>query len=247
MILYLNSTQYIETNHFIDLSIPIGNPSNKVQAWGASLAEFTTIKTPYFIGSVQEGGSVNFRTIQFNPHGNTTHTECLGHITPQIHSINKTLNTFFFDAYLISIQPQQQSNNDWVITAEQIEQKTQNIKAKALIIRTLPNGEEKLNKNYTDSNPPYLDVACSRILDHIGVEHLLVDLPSVDKEYDGGSLAMHRAFWNVPKNPQYHKTITELVFIPNTCPDGSYLLDLQLAPFENDASPSRPILYPILE
>lgn len=30
------------------------------------------------------------------------------------------------------------------------------------------------------------------------VKHLLVDLPSVDRENDGGRLAAHRIFWNLP-------------------------------------------------
>ena len=47
------------------------------------------IQRPYetdegFTGSVAEGGSVNFRNIAFNPHGNGTHTECLGHITEHV-------------------------------------------------------------------------------------------------------------------------------------------------------------------
>jgi hypothetical protein len=29
--------------------------------------------------------------------------------------------------------------------------------------------------------------------------------------------------------------------------DGSYILNLQIAPFENDASPSKPVLYKITD
>ena len=42
-------------------------------------------------------------------------------------------------------------------------------------------------------------------------------------------------------------TITEFVFVANTIKDGRYFLNLQLAAFENDASPSRPVLYLIEE
>jgi hypothetical protein len=41
-------------------------------------------------------------------------------------------------------------------------------------------------------------------------------------------------------------TITELIFVPNKVKDGTYILNLQIAPFENDASPSKPIVYKIL-
>jgi len=34
--------------------------------------------------------------------------------------------------------------------------------------------------------------------------------------------------------------------VPNTIPDGLYFLDIQVASFESDASPSKPIMYHIL-
>ena len=80
----------------------------------------------------------------------------------------------------------------------------------------------------------------------MGVKHLLIDLPSVDRESDGGVLAFHHAFWEVPNNPNHERTITEMVYVPTEIKDGNYLLNLQMAPFENDASPSRPVLYPFL-
>ena len=74
---------------------------------------------------------------------------------------------------------------------------------------------------------------------------MIIDLPSVDKEQDDGLLSFHHKFWNIPNDPIMDRTITELAYIPNSVLDGSYLLNLQIAPFENDASPSRPILYKI--
>jgi hypothetical protein len=38
-------------------------------------------------------------------------------------------------------------------------------------------------------------------------------------------------------------TITELAFVPDDVKDGLYLLNLQVAPFDNDAAPSRPLLF----
>jgi hypothetical protein len=76
-----------------------------------------------------------------------------------------------------------------------------------------------------------------------GIDHLLLDLPSVDREVDGGALAAHRAFWNYPENPRMKATITELIYVPSKVQDGQYFLNLQVAPIENDASPSRPVLY----
>jgi hypothetical protein len=78
-------------------------------------------------------------------------------------------------------------------------------------------------------------------------------LPSVDKEHDEGQLLAHKAFWNVKDinnlnaEARLNATITELIFIADEVKDGGYLLNLQIASFENDASPSKPILYPINE
>jgi hypothetical protein len=36
-----------------------------------------------------------------------------------------------------------------------------------------------------------------------------------------------------------------MIFVENEIQDGSYILNLQIASFENDASPSKPILYKI--
>jgi hypothetical protein len=81
----------------------------------------------------------------------------------------------------------------------------------------------------------------------IGVEHLLIDLPSVDKEKDNGKLLSHNAFWNTQGEVRKQATITEFIFVDNSIKDGLYFLNLQVAPFENDASPSRPVLYKLEE
>jgi len=77
-------------------------------------------------------------------------------------------------------------------------------------------------------------------------------LPSVDKEHDEGKLLAHKAFWNVTNinslnnDARLNCTITELIFVSNEIEDGSYILNLQIASFENDASPSKPVLYKTL-
>ena len=85
-----------------------------------------------------------------------------------------------------------------------------------------------------------------RIVD-AGVQHLLIDLPSVDREEDGGELAAHHLFWNVPSNPNFQKTITEFIYVPNEIVDGRYILNLQVSNFANDAAPSRPMLFDLVE
>ncbi len=115
----------------------------------------------------------------------------------------------------------------------------------AIVIRTTPNIDSKINAHYSNTNPPYIEHEAAIWLREIGVKHLLIDLPSVDREYDAGKLMSHHAFWNYPENTRMDATITELIFVHNNIKDGSYLLNLQMASFENDASPSKPVLYKI--
>ena len=104
---------------------------------------------------------------------------------------------------------------------------------------------EKLKNNYSSTNPPYIAQDAMQFLVDFGIEHFLIDMPSVDKEIDGGALASHHTFWNTKGNIRFNCTITELIFVPNNVFDGRYLLNLQFAPLENDASPSRPVLFEI--
>jgi kynurenine formamidase len=194
------------------------------------------------VGRVSEGASVNFNTITFNPHAHGTHTECVGHISEKEYSVNGQLSHYFYTAQVISVTPES-VGDDFVISAIEIKSLLRGDLPEALVIRTLPNSPEKKSKHWSHTNWPYLEEEAARYLRVSGVKHLLVDLPSVDKEKDEGALLAHKAFWNYPDAPRMDATITEFVFVPNSIADGTYLLNLQLAAFENDAAPSRPVLY----
>lgn len=247
MKLYLNTQQYFDTSDPLDLSIGLRNDESNPRAWYVDAPRFEPVRTEHYTGSVAEGGSVNFRDIFFNPHGHGTHTECLGHITKEVYSINQTLKDYFFNAKLVTIEPIKRMNQgveDSVITLEQMKEISEF--SEALVIRTLPNSDRKKVKTYSTTNPTYLEVEIAAFLIERGVKHLLLDLPSVDREEDEGELAFHHAFWEVPENPNFERTITELIYVEDAIKDGDYILNIHLAPFENDASPSRPVLYTIL-
>lgn len=197
-----------------------------------------------WIGKVSDGGSVNFNDFFFNPHAHGTHTESYGHISANFHSVNDTLKTFFFAAELISVQPEN-IGADQIITQQSICTKLGNSKPEAIVIRSLPNDNEKKSRHWSHTNWPYLHEEAALFLREIGVKHLLIDLPSVDREVDGGKLLAHRAFWNYPESPREECTITEMIYVADSIVDGSYLLNLQMASFHNDASPSKPVLYKI--
>lgn len=229
----------------LDISIGLRGDEKNPVAWYLDAPKINPVKDGDFIGKVSEGASVNFNNIQFNPHAHGTHTECVGHISREFYSINQTLKTFFFFAKLISVEPETKGE-DKVISEAILKEKIQSNATEALIIRTLPNFREKQTKKYSHTNWPYLSEEAAVYLRNSGIKHLLIDLPSVDKEKDGGKLLAHKAFWNYPKNTRFDATITELIYVPNSIEDGDYLLNLQIASFENDASPSKPVLYKFL-
>ncbi len=230
----------------IDISIPLHNGGDCVSAWYVEPMKLEPVVNGNWVGDVNKGGSVNFRNITFNPHGNGTHTECVGHISKEFYTINKTLKRFLFIAELITLLPQQIENGDFVITKNIFEQALKGTDVpEALIIRTLSNGLNKLNHQYSNTNPPYIEKDAIIYLNKLGIEHLLIDMPSIDKENDEGKLEAHHAFWQYPENTQLQKTITELIYVSNEIFDGTYILNLQIAPFENDASPSKPVLYKV--
>lgn len=242
--LEFNKKKYkVDINQPIDISIPLRAKVDNPSAWYVSPPKIEPVRTEQFTGSVAEGGSVNFRDIFFNPHGHGTHTECVGHIAQEVYSINQVLTHFFHLAEVISIEPQLLDNGDRVILWDQIRAKRKHEKTEAIIIRTIPNLDDKLSRQYSNTNPPYVEAKAMTELIQEGVKHFLIDLPSVDKELDGGVLAAHHAFWEYPQTTNLERTITELIYVPENVKDGLYLLNLQIASFENDASPSKPVLY----
>ena len=105
-----------------------------------------------------------------------------------------------------------------------------------------------------ETPPPFFSFEAMEYINSRNVQHLLVDLPSIDRTFDEGKLSGHHTYWNVVQgshdvDPTTHslRTITEMIYVPMEVADGSYLLNLHVAPFVGDAAPSRPLLYLLQE
>lgn len=229
----------------IDISIPLSGSSQNPSAWYLSPPEISPVIMDNFVGRVKDGASTNFNTIVFNPHAHGTHTECIGHITKDFHGIGDALKEFHFICELITLEPISYQG-DLVITKGQLSKALLGKKPTAVILRTLPNEKGKLSRQYSHTNPAYLLEDAALFLRQIGVKHLLIDLPSVDKEKDGGALLAHKAFWDFHGDQRLDATITEFIFVPNHIKDNTYFLNLQIVSFVNDASPSKPVLYELI-
>lgn len=248
-ITHQDRTFRVDLSQPIDLSLPLHDGEHQVRAWWVDPVRMEPVRAGGKVYSVKAGAPVNFRNLFLNPHGHGTHTESVGHIAPVVHPVGDQLARYFFTAQLVSVMPREHSTSegitDRVITLEQLRSVMPERPPEALIIRTLPESDNSA-RDWSGSNPCYLqDTACAWLRD-IGVQHLLLDLPSVDREEDGGALAAHHAFWDFPNTVDRTRTITELIDVPGTVRDGEYLLELQLPHLMNDAAPSRPVIYALL-
>jgi arylformamidase len=260
-----NQTYKFDGHNPLDISIPLEFNALQPSIYGVNKATAKAYEDEHFIGDTRRGGSCNFENIAINPHCNGTHTECVGHITFERISINDCLRDSFLLANLITVSPENASEGvetyavkfdetDKLITRKLLESgKWKMENAEALIIRTLPNDSSKKSRDYTLQNPSFFSTEAMQYIVELGVKHLLVDVPSLEKLHDEGKLSNHRIFWNVEQGSfeintqtKINNTVTEMIYVPNEIPDGEYLLNLQIAPFVSDASPSRPILFKMI-
>lgn len=237
-------TIYADLSNGIEIGIPVQRGTGAT-SFGIAQAIYKTYRDGDFIGNKNNGGPCNLETITFTPHGNSTHTECVGHISLKPFLINDCITDDFKPCQLVSVGIKGTRNNSILdfrtLNWQAIEQ------CDSLIVRTIPNNDGKKTRNYSDKYAPYIAAKDMQRIVDAGIQHLLVDVPSVDPERDGGKLAAHHIFWNYPEMPRTACSITEFVYIPNNAEDGEYLLRLNIANFQSDAAPSKPIIYPIVE
>lgn len=245
----------------IDLSIPLQFDGPQPNVYGVPPASARACRSEGLVGDTRVGGSCNFEEYRLIPHCNGTHTECVGHLTHERISIRDSLSDVLMPAVLVSVEPEsvqisdetyrvETNDDDRLITARSLEGRIGT--DEALIVRTLPNDETKLRRDYGANPGPYFSTDAMEFIVKSGVRHLLVDTPSIDRMFDEGKLSNHRIFWgvdagsfNADNSARRNATITELIYVPEDVPDGEYLLNLQVAPFNSDAAPSRPIIFPL--
>lgn len=250
-----NQAYTVDTANPIDISIPLVFGGEQPNAFYLPRAEAVVAEGGDFVGDTRRGGSCNCETITLNPHGNGTHTECIGHLSTNRISINNALRDAFTPALLVSVPLEKDKDGIPCITQNALEHQysslaTPHLPLPTLIIRTQPNHPTKQLAEWSGHNPPYLSTDAAQFIRDLGVQHLLVDLPSLDSE-NNPLLSAHRIFWGLPAegpiegNPNDGRTITEMIFVPDNVSDGLYLLNLQVPPFALDAAPSRPLLFAV--
>lgn len=234
----------IDLQQPFDISIPIRRGPT-VNAFHVPDPQFETLQAGDFVGDVAQGGSCNVENITLNAHGNGTHTECVGHISKEPNYLKDALYRHHFLAQVVTVPVTRTDSGDQV-TAEALKPHLEECRpgVQALVIRTTPNTLDKTRRIHSGTKPPFLAADGAKRVVEKGIQHLLIDQPSVDHE-DDPHLPAHHAFFGYPEETAFERTITELIYVPDELKDGLYLLNIQTLAIESDASPSRPVLYAI--
>jgi arylformamidase len=221
-----------------------------------------------FVGDTAKGGSCNVAEVTIVPHCHGTHTESVSHVCDDLFSPADCVGPEPLLAVVLSVSgvpcesvservPPQAVSSDMIITAAEVQRAMDCLpqppaSPAALILRcssALPGNEPSAS---TQSPAIYLSMDAMTWIRQREFQHLLVNLPSIDRADDGGALACHRIFWDLPANghdvggsTRRKCTITELLRIPDEAAVGFYLLLIQIPAWHLDAAPSRPLLLPL--
>jgi len=251
----------VDTARIREISAKQSFDSRGPRLFGGTTASAEVYNKGRFVGSVADGGTCNVSVITIAPHLHGTHTECVGHLTSAPYHVVDALRQPILPATIVTVEPVSASSLrlEWVEATRAFDRlighellaavltDPEEGFLEALIVRTRPNSPAKLTANYDATGAPYFTTAAMRFIRRLGVRHLVVDLPSVDRMDDGGKLAAHRIFFsldaaNVPAND---RTITELAYVPDAVADGACVLNIQIPPFAADAAPSRLLVAPV--
>lgn len=241
---HVNEIVNIDLQIFHDITLGIKKNDN-VNCYYLDNPKFNYFKNEFFNGSLSEGGSVNCENISLYPHASGTHTECALHVAPvDFNMFNLQFKSISL-AKLITVNPTT-NGEDFYISENELKELDNEFNCEALILRTLPNNALKINKNYSDTNPCFLTESAIESIKSMGFNHLIVDLPSIDKESDEGKLASHKKWFFDDGIVNPNRLITEFVFVDNYIEDGVYVVHIQAPKIETDAVPSKVLIYPVL-
>ena len=260
-IIHNNKKYKVDTTKYTDLSIPYEFNGKQPNFYNVEKGKVKPFQSNSISYSISNGASCNVPEISMNIHCTGTHTECVGHLLKESNSVAECIDELYLPTILITVKPinfykcsdtyhVKVDKNEQVISSDLLKEqyeKYANNKPLSIIIRTLPNPEEKQFYSFSESLPPFFTNDALKFLSN-KIEHLIVDIPSIDRMEDDGILGNHRIFWSNNGNPDDEvdpnskKTITELAYIPNHVPDGFYFMNIQMPNFKLDAAPSRPVI-----
>jgi kynurenine formamidase len=226
--------------------------------FGAPAATSEAFCIGSFEGEVARGASCNCRRLVLIPHCNGTHTETASHLTLEQRPLHEFLPAAPLPALLLTVRavdalssgedslPAPQAGDRLITRASLLDAWAAHPGARpvALLLRT--------GTDWRDESPPFLSRQLAGELAERGIEHLVTDLPSVDRLADEGRLTAHRIFFGLPAGStkladavRATCTITELAGFAPHLRDGPCAVQIQVPAWSGDAVPSRPLYLPL--
>ena len=253
----MNSKQYKlkDTSHLISIPLEFKYKETKASQpnhFGAEQASKSPMQSGSFMGDISQGGSCNVFNVTLNPHCNGTHTESSWHVNNIQIAPYEILRSKLLFARLISLVPSSGldgdtypvdvTDEDLVITKKCLrEVLSEEDSLNALVVRTVPNPQFKKSARWgSNFKSPFFSQQAIEYINSLGVRHIAVDFPSLDKEHDDGHLKAHKTFFN-----EKEKTVSEMVFVEDYIEDGFYALSIDVPPMVLDAVPSTLRLFEI--
>lgn len=242
----------------VPLALPLDFQRPHPQHFGAPPAISEAFRIGSFEGEVARGASCNCQRLVLIPHCHGTHTESASHLTIEQRALHDFLPTAPLPALLLSVRPVPAGESDE--DTEPPPQAGDRLVTRAALLQAWqPHADARplallLNTgtDWSDASPPFLSRQLMQELVERGVEHLVTDLPSVDRIDDEGRLTAHRVFFGLPRGstelaaarrPQ--ASITELAHFPPALRDGPCAVQIQIPTWSGDAVPSRPLYLPL--
>jgi kynurenine formamidase len=212
-----------------------------------------------FIGDVSRGGSCNVDTLQYVPHG-LTHLETSAHILgPEAHPptvkdipVEKLSGIVF----LIDLsQPGEESAQLVPRAAVQAKLEQNTLPISLLAIKTraslLPQDYDFSGKNFLALAPGTAKGIHDYTVCSSRIQCLILDLPSIDPEKDGGKLLAHRHFFGLPETgtnagDKEKRALVELAWFANLT-EGYYYAVITPPRFETNAVTTGIVFRPLIE
>jgi arylformamidase len=249
----------VDFQRAVSLALPLAFDAPQPQHFGAPGATSEPFRGDGFEGTVARGASCNCRRVTLIPHCNGTHTESASHLTLQQRPLHEFLPTGPLPALLLSVPPidafaSNEDSDPLPLAGDRLVTRAALLTAwrvhdacrpPVLLLRT--------GTTWQDAAPPFISRQLMHELAARGVEHLVTDLPSVDRLQDAGRLTAHRIFFGLPAGStdlaaarRAGCSITELARFPAQLADGPCAVQIQIPDWQGDAVPSRPLYLPLV-
>lgn len=212
-----------------------------------------------FIGDVKRGGSCNVDTLSYVPHG-LTHLETSAHLlNPDAHPPTvkdippESLSGIALLLDLSYLGKEPGGKIPWDAVRPVLEKNT--LPISLLAIKThasiLPQDYDFSSKDFLSLSPETAKGIHDYRLDGNRIDCLILDLPSIDPESDGGKLLAHRNFFGLPltgmdAEDKEKRALVELAWFSDL-QEGYYYVFISPPRFDTNAVTTGILLRPLLE